>query len=95
MGPTRLEEEGAYNFFALYSKHAQSVTLLLYTVNDVTNPVFEYWFDYLENKTGGVWYCRIPFESLQGASYYAYRVEGPAPNGRFECGQGASGCACG
>ena len=30
LGPTRIEEEDACNF-ALYSKHAQSVTLLLYT----------------------------------------------------------------
>lgn len=83
LGPTRLEEAGAYNF-ALYSKHAHSVTLLLYTEHDVVNPVFEYRFDYLKNKTGRVWHCRIPFGSMQGAVYYAYRVDGPAPAGRFE-----------
>lgn len=83
LGPTRMEAEGAYNF-ALYSKHAESVTLLLYTENDVITPVLAYRFDYLKNKTGRVWHCQISFESLQGASFYAYRVEGPAPNGPFE-----------
>ena len=42
--PTRIEEEDAYNF-ALYSKHAESVTLLLYTERDIVDPVFEYQFD--------------------------------------------------
>lgn len=31
LGPTRIEEEDAYNF-ALYSKHAESVTLLLWCI---------------------------------------------------------------
>lgn len=83
LGATRMEEEVAYNF-ALYSKHAESVTLLLYTESDLVNPVLAYRFDYLRNKTGRVWHCRIPFVSMRDASYYAYRVDGPAPNGRFE-----------
>ena len=83
LGPTRIDVERAYNF-ALYSKHAHSVTLLLYTEIDVVNAVFEYRFDYLKNKTGRVWHCRMPFESMRGAAYYAYRVRGPAPNGRSE-----------
>jgi len=65
--PTRIEED-AYNF-ALYSKHAESVTLLLYTERDIVGPVFEYRFDYLKNKTGRVWHCRISLASMQGASY--------------------------
>lgn len=83
LGPTRIEEEGAYNF-ALYSKHAQSVTLLLYTESDLVNPVLAYRFDYFKNKTGRVWHCRIPLVSMRGAAYYAYSIDGPAPNGRFE-----------
>jgi isoamylase len=83
LGATRLEEEHAYNF-ALYSKHAQSVTLLLYIERDFANSVVEYRFDYLKNKTGRVWHCRIPFDSMQDASYYAYRIDGPAPNGKLE-----------
>jgi isoamylase len=38
LGATRIEEEDACNF-ALYSKHAQSVTLLLYTENEIVNPI--------------------------------------------------------
>ncbi|MBI1865540.1 MAG: glycogen-debranching protein, partial [Nitrospirae bacterium] len=83
LGSTRIEAESACNF-ALYSKHAQSVTLLLYTERDSVEPVFEYPFDYLRNKTGRIWHCRIPFTSMRGAAYYAYSVDGPAPNGRFE-----------
>ncbi|MCO6411233.1 MAG: glycogen debranching enzyme, partial [Thiogranum sp.] len=83
LGPTRVETEDACNF-ALYSKHAQSVTLLLYAEGDIVNPVLAYRFDYLKNKTGRVWHCRIPLVSMRGASYYAYSVDGPTPNGRFE-----------
>lgn len=83
LGPARIEEEDAYNF-ALYSKHAESVTLLLYTESDIVNPVLAYQFDYLKNKTGRVWHCRIPRVSMKGASYYAYSVDGPKPNGRSE-----------
>ncbi len=83
LGPTRLEEEQAFNF-ALYSKHAYSVTLLLYAENDIVNPVFEYRFDYLKNKTGRIWHCRIPLTSMKDVAYYAYHVEGPKLDGRFE-----------
>lgn len=79
LGPTRLEDQNAYNF-ALYSKHAESVTLLLYTKSDIINPVFEYQFDYLINKTSRVWHCRIPFETMQDVIYYAYRVDGSVTN---------------
>ncbi len=81
LGATKVE--GAYNF-AIYSKHAESVTLLLYAAGDVVNPILTYRFNYLRNKTGRIWHCRIPLASMPGATYYAYRVEGPPPNGRFE-----------
>jgi glycogen operon protein len=83
LGATRMEEEDAYNF-ALYSKHAESVTVLLYTESDIVNPLLAYRFDYLKNKTGRIWHCRIPLVSMAGASYYAYSIDGPKPNGRFE-----------
>ena len=83
MGPTKIAEEAAYNF-ALYSKHAERLTLLLYTDSDLVKPVFAYRFDYLKNKTGRIWHCRIPCASMKGAFYYAYTVDGPKPNGRFE-----------
>jgi len=83
LGATRIEDEQVYNF-AIYSKHAESVTLLLYAARDVVNPVLTYRFDYLRNKSGRVWHCRLPVSSMRDACYYAYRVEGPTPNGRFE-----------
>lgn len=83
LGVTWIEQEQAYNF-ALYSKHAESVTLLLYRENDIVNPVFTYPFDYLKNKSGRIWHCRIPQATMSGASYYAYVITGPEPQGRFE-----------
>ena len=80
LGATRLDEERAWNF-ALYSKHAHSVTLLLFTANDSVTPVLEYAFDYLRNKSGRIWHCRIPFDTMPGASHYAYRIDGPPPDG--------------
>ena len=83
LGATRIEEEDAYNF-ALYSKHAESVTLLLYTESEIVNPVVAYRFDYLKNKSGRIWHCRIPLALMKDALYYAYSVEGPEPNSQFE-----------
>ena len=71
LGPTRIEAEDACNF-ALYSKHAESVTLLLYTESDIINPVLAYRFDYLKNKTGRIWHCRRP----SGRGRRSFRPEG-------------------
>ena len=83
LGITWIEEERAYNF-ALYSKHAESVTLLLYSVDDVVHPVRTYRFDYLKNKSGRVWHCRLGESVLAGATLYAYRVDGPKPTNPLE-----------
>lgn len=82
-GVSWIEEEQAYNF-ALYSKHAESVTLLLYGEDDVVNPIFTYQFDYLKNKSGRIWHCRIPKAMMKDVQYYAYAVTGPKPKSRFE-----------
>lgn len=76
LGVTWIEQEETYNF-ALYSEHAAGVTLLLYSERDVVTPVYLYQMDYLKNKTGHVWHCRIPVEKSPEARYYAYQVEGP------------------
>ena len=83
LGATWIEEEQAFNF-ALYSKHAESVELLLYGSGDIVTPVLAHAFDYLSNKSGRIWHCRIPLAAMKGAAYYAYRVGGPLPAGRFE-----------
>ena len=83
LGVTWIETEQAYNF-ALYSEHAESVTLLLYAEDDLATPVLSYRLDYLKNKSRRVWHCRLPQSMLKGARYYAYSVDGPKPAGRFE-----------
>jgi glycogen operon protein len=83
LGVTWVEATQAYNF-ALYSKHAESVTLLLYAESDLTNAVFAYRFDYRKNKSGRIWHCRVPQSLAQGARYYAYSIDGPKPAGRLE-----------
>src|SRR5207245_11814840 len=50
LGATWIAAEQAYNF-ALYSKYATRVTLLLYGPGELVNPVRTYDFHYLENKT--------------------------------------------
>ena len=76
LGVSWLEEEQAYNF-ALYSKHATGVTLLLYAADDVVTPATLYHFNFLTNKSGRIWHCRIPAAQMRSMAYYAYRVEGP------------------
>lgn len=86
LGATWAESQKAYNF-ALYSRYAGSVTLLLYTENDPANPVHHHIFDPVLNKTGLIWHCRVPEEELRGAALYAYRVEGtydPSGGHRFD-----------
>ena len=76
LGVTWVEEEQAYNF-ALYSKHATGVTLLLYVSADLANPAARHRLNYLTNKSGRVWHCRIPVSHMRDVTYYAYQVEGP------------------
>lgn len=77
LGVTWIEEEQAYNF-ALYTRHASSVTLLVYAEGDLTAPVLESSLSHLKNKSGRVWHCRVSVADLKNGRYYAYRVDGPA-----------------
>src|SRR5579883_724647 len=81
-GATWIEDGQSWNF-ALYSKHAETVTLLFYAETDLVRPSFTYRFDYLRHKSGRIWHCRIPQADLRGARYYAYSVAGPKPFGRL------------
>ena len=67
-------EKDGWNF-ALYSRHATGVTLLLYDPKNLVNPMAALTLDPLQNKTGRIWHCFVP--QVAGARYYAYRVEGP------------------
>ncbi len=76
LGVSFVEREAAYNF-ALYSKHATGVILLLYASDDLVKPLAEQRFDPLRNKSGRVWHCRLHAGLVDRARFYAYRVEGP------------------
>jgi glycogen operon protein len=75
LGVTWIEEDQAFNF-ALHAEHAESVTLLLYAATDLVNPVLTFRFDFLRNKSGRIWHCRIPIKAMGEARYYAYSVSG-------------------
>ena len=75
LGATWIEEEQAFNF-AVFAEYAESVTLLFYSANDFANPVLTFQFDYIRNKSGRIWHCRLPFDEMRGARYYAYSVSG-------------------
>jgi glycogen operon protein len=76
LGVSRAPEDGAYNF-ALYSKHASGVRLLLYGAADAVAPVHVQDFDPRINKSGRVWHCRVPAAIVEASAYYAYQVDGP------------------
>jgi isoamylase len=80
LGVTWVAEEHAYNF-AIYSKYATSVTLLLFGSENFSTPVLKYRFDSFKNKTGPAWHARIPKREMGDARYYAYSIEGPPPSG--------------
>ena len=86
LGAIWIERTASWNF-ALYSKHAHGVTLLLYGDRDFETPLYEVPFNHLTNKSGRVWHCRLAADRIAGATYYAYRVDGPydaAAGQRFE-----------
>ena len=76
LGATYVREEQAYNF-ALYSKNATEVTLLLYNKESDISPAVEIWLEPLCHKTRRVWHCRLKESEVNGACFYAYRVNGP------------------
>jgi isoamylase len=75
LGSTWIEEEQAFNF-AICAEHAESVTLLLYAAPELVVPAFVYRFDFLRNKSGHIWHCRIPIADIGECRYYAYSVAG-------------------
>jgi isoamylase len=75
LGVKWIEEEQAFNF-AVHSEHAESVTLLLYSPADLVNPLLTFRLDFLRNKSGRIWHCRIPAARIGEARYYAYSVSG-------------------
>ncbi len=86
MGVTWIPALRAWNF-ALYSRRATAVTLLLYTAADLVNPLLEIQLDPRLNKSGRTWHCWIAKGCAPDAAYYAYRVAGkhePSSGFRFD-----------
>jgi glycogen operon protein len=83
LGVTFIPAERALNF-AIYSRHAERVEIQFYLGDDLNTPSLVFEFDYLQNKSGPVWHCRIPLNDIGDACYYAYRLDGPVPSGGFE-----------
>ena len=84
LGASYLPFEQAYNF-ALYSRFATAVKLLVFGPDDFVTPLASFTFDPLQHKTVRVWHMRVAQSDLKGALYYAYQVDGPPEsNGRFE-----------
>lgn len=83
LGVTYIPQEDAFNF-AIYSKHATSVTLLIYNNQHYDLPVATFHLHYLRHKSHRIWHCRIKAAQLKESRYYAYKIEGPGPAGQFE-----------
>src|SRR5215470_7384254 len=75
LGATWIEDEQAFNF-AVYAEHAESLSLLLYSTSDLVNPIRTFQFDFVRNKSGRIWHCRLPLSEMRAARYYAYLVSG-------------------
>ena len=46
--------------FALFSKNATAVELLLFSDSDPANPTYRFAFDSVVNKTGDIWHLFVP-----------------------------------
>jgi glycogen operon protein len=75
LGATWLEDEKCFNF-ALFSRHATRVTLLLFTADDLINPA-RIALNHLTHKSGQIWHCRLSNDRIGDARYYGYSIEGP------------------
>ena len=77
LGASWIADEAAFNF-AIYAKHAERVSLLLFREDSLDEPAVTFDFDEQYNKSGPVWHCRLPESRLGGASLYGYRISGPS-----------------
>lgn len=86
LGISWIEGSNSINF-ALFSRNATGLTLLLFSSDNFAQPIASFIFDPLINRSGRVWHIRVAQANIKGAIYYAYRVSGPMhPSGghRFD-----------
>lgn len=89
LGAAWIEAAQAYNF-ALYSKDATAVSLLIYSDADFANPLKTFTFDFPGHKTARIWHMIVPAAEIAGAQYYAFKIDGPFGPGlgeRFDRGK--------
>ena len=82
LGVSYIERDDAFNF-AIYSKHAWQVTLVLFSRENLQTPIVRVELDYLRNKSGSVWHCRLSQKEVDGATFYGYQIDGPPPGELF------------
>jgi glycogen operon protein len=68
-----LHERGVQ--FAIFSRHATSITLQLFAASEDRTPTAEIILDPRVNKTGDIWHIFV--EGLAAGQLYGYRAEGP------------------
>ena len=61
--------------FAVFSRHATAVSLLLFDSPQDATPSHEFPLDPQLNRTGDVWHIRV--DGVGPGSFYLYRVDGP------------------
>jgi glycogen operon protein len=83
LGVSWCADDEAFNF-AIYSKHATAVRLLLFADEDLATPRLEHVLAPLHHKSGRVWHCRVAASTIADCRYYGYLVDGPEPAGPFE-----------
>lgn len=76
LGVSWLPSEQAYNF-AIFSRHANRVELILFCDDACVEPIVVIQFDPLRNKTGPIWHCHVTVASAKDARFYGYRIFGP------------------
>ncbi|MDR1971658.1 MAG: glycogen debranching protein GlgX [Treponema sp.] len=69
-----LQTETGVNF-AVFSRHAAAVTLMIFQDHEPRSPFQEIRLDPRRNKTGDIWHCHI--RDLRAGAYYLYRADGP------------------
>jgi len=61
--------------FAVFSRNATAVTLIIFESADMNSPYMEIPLDNNKNKTGNIWHCYI--KGLSAGTCYLYRADGP------------------
>ncbi len=72
LGPTVMEQ--GVNF-AVFSRNADAVSLVVYQNETEEMPLFIHALDATKNKTGDVWHCFV--KGLKEGYWYGYWVDGP------------------